>query len=312
VSVDPEVRLLLDQVEQLGRPSLSEMSPEEAREVVAAAWVARPPGAAVARIEDVAIEFASGSVAGRIYYPVTDPPAAGLPVLVWLHGGGWVVGSIEGADPTARELAVGSGVAVLSVEYPLAPEHPFPEALDCCHGVLRWLTTSADRHGLDPTRIAVGGDSAGGNLAAAVALLARDRNDVDIAFQLLVYPATDLTLAHPSVHENGDGYLLTENVLRWCTAHYVSGGTPRTNPYVSPLHAADLSALPPALVITAQFDPLRDEGEEYAQRMANAGVRVTLRRYPGQIHTFFELTTILSGARDAMYEATAALRAALG
>jgi acetyl esterase len=233
-------------------------------------------------------------------------------VLVWYHGGGWVLGDLETADASCRELAVRAGCLVVSVEYRLAPEHPFPAGVDDAWEALGWVAEHAAELGGDPARLAVGGDSAGGTLAAVVTHRARDRGGPPIAFQLLVYPVTDLRLGHPSVEDNADGYVLTRDSMLWFRSHYVGANEADVlNPLASPLLAEDHSGLPPALIITAGYDPLRDEGEAYGRKLEEAGVPVTVHRYEGQIHGFFAMVALLDGAKEALDEAAEALRDAL-
>jgi acetyl esterase len=257
--------------------------------------------------EDVTVE--QREIAG-VPCEVVTPPGAGVkPVLIWIHGGGWVIGTAAESTITCQRLAAGAGCLVVNVDYRLAPEHPYPAAADDCAAVARWVLQHARDLGGDPARVAVGGDSAGGNLSAVVA------NEVPgLVFQLLVYPATDLTFSSPSIEENGDGYLLTKPGMEWFTGHYLSGGAEPKDPRLSPLHAEDavIASAPPALVITAEFDPLRDEGEAYASRLSEAGVAVTTSRYDGQIHAFFCLPAMMPAALAAQDEAIAALRAAFG
>jgi acetyl esterase len=215
-------------------------------------------------------------------------------MLVWYHGGGWTIGDLDSADRTSRRLAAGTGALVVSVHYRLAPEHPFPAAADDCFGALRWLIDNANSLGGDPSRVAVGGDSAGGNLAAVVACRARDEG-LALRYQLLVYPVTDCTMSSSSYDSNGEGYLLTRDTMAWFIENYVGDGDPK-DPRVSPLFVDDLSGVAPALVITAEFDPLRDEGEAYGERLREAGVDVEVRRFDGQTHSFFELTMITPAA----------------
>ena len=246
----------------------------------------------------------------RLYRP-PSPAAGPLPLLVWFHGGGWVIGDLTSADPTARDLCVQSGALVASVDYPLAPEHPFPAPPEACFEVTRWLAGHAADLGADPRRLAVGGDSAGANLAAVTAVVARDRGGPDLAFQLLVYPVTDCLGSYPSVKVNGEGYLLTNSAMIWFGQHYLPEGTDPKDPLASPIYTSDLADLPSALVITAEFDPLRDEGEAYGKRLEQAGVPVTTSRYDGMVHGFFSMTGVLDAGRHAMAEAAAAVQLAL-
>lgn len=239
---------------------------------------------------DVAVR--DGTAAGvpvRLYTPVPSDPraASGLPLLVFLHGGGWMLGDLDTHDACCRWLCVESGWAVLAVGYRLAPEHPFPAGLDDVTAAWRWARAEASALGCDPARIAIGGESAGANLAAALTLRLRDAGAAQPLFQLLVHPPTDLTLAQPSidaVHSPG----LTRDALEACVTAY-AGAHPRTDPLVSPLHAADLKGLPPAIVVTVEHDPLRDDGEQYALALARAGNDVALQRLPGLAHGFMFL-----------------------
>jgi acetyl esterase len=296
-----------------GRGDISEKSVPEARQLMRDMAVLCAPGPDVSSVETIAVEGPDGPVPVRLYRPFAAGRAAGPPpLLIWLHGGGWVIGDLVTADPIARELCAGAGVVVASVDYPLAPEHPFPAGPEACFAVTRWLTRRGDSLGFDASRLAVGGDSAGGNLAAVTALLARDRGGPPLALQLLMYPATDLVLSFPSMRDNAEGFGLTARAMEWFVDHYLSAGGDPKDPMVSPVYAADLSGLPPALVLTAELDPLRDEGEAYATRLQEAGVPVTLSRYDGQIHGFVQMTAVLDGGRRAVGEATATLAEALG
>jgi acetyl esterase len=242
-------------------------------------------------------------------YTPEDAVGSNRGVLLWLHGGGWVIGDLDTADSTCRALANRAGAVVVSVDYRLAPEHPAPAALEDCLAALTWTVENAELLGVDVSKVAVGGDSAGGNLAALVCQRVRDEFGPDIDFQLLVYPVTDLTLGHPSIDENAEGYFLTKASMEWFVDCYL-GDRERKDASVSPLFA-DLSGLPPALVITAEYDPLRDEGEAYATRLQEAGVPTEHRRYDGQIHGFLGMATMLDGGRHALDLAGAALRTAL-
>jgi acetyl esterase len=307
---DPQVQVLLDQLNDQRAKLLSEMTVAEARAMMQVLAQLNGPGEEVGSTEDLEAPGPDGPVPVRIYrpgQPARTPPA----LLVWLHGGGWVIGDVEAADATARQLCNGAGVVVASVDYPLAPEMPFPAPPNACYAATAWLAAHGSALGAGGP-VAIGGDSAGGNLAAVTALTARDRGGPDLRFQLLVYPATDLTLSHPSISENGDGFLLTADSMRWFVAHYLAGDEAAAkDPLASPLWTERLDGLPPALVITAELDPLRDEGEAYGRRLAEAGVAATVSRYDGQIHGFFGLTMILDGGKRALADACTALRAAL-
>jgi len=233
-------------------------------------------------------------------------------VLVYLHGGGWVLCSIETHDPTCRELANGAGCVVVSVGYRLAPEHRFPAPAEDCYAALEWVARNTASLGGDPARIALGGDSAGGNLTAAVTLMARDRGGPRLVHQLLVYPVLDHAFDTDSYRENADGLLLTRDMMRSFWASYLAREEDGRHPYASPLRASDLAGLPPAHVITAEYDPLRDEGEAYARRLAAAGVPCVQRRYDGMIHGFFGFTQMVDRARDAVADAARELRRGFG
>jgi acetyl esterase len=287
-------------------------SPAEARSerLAEARIVAHRPPIPMARVEAHEVPGPAGGIAARLYLPpqpAGDPP----PLLVYFHGGGWVIGDLDTHDDPCRFLAAGSGVALLAIDYRLAPEHPFPAAVEDAEAAYRWARENAARLGLDRDRIAVGGDSAGANLAAAVCLLARDGGLPLPAMQLLIYPVTDCAAEAPSRRTFGEGFLLTRRDMDWFEEHYLPAGADRSDPRVSVLRAPDLAGLPPAYLAVAGFDPLRDEGEAYAQRLGEAGVPVALRRHAGLIHTFANLTAICPSARAAMLEAAGALRMGL-
>jgi acetyl esterase len=309
MALDPQIQTMLDQLASLGGPTLAELGVDGARSLLEGMKALDGPPPELTRIEDRSFAGPAGDVAVRIYRPTGD--AAPQPVLVWFHGGGWVIGSIEVGDHTCRKLAKQSGIVVVSVEYGLAPEHPYPAGLNDCYAALEWVAASAAELGVDASRMAVGGDSAGGNLAAVVALMARDRNGPGLRFQLLVYPATDLLMTYPSVHNNGEGYLLTSDAIKWFVELYLGEHGDPKDPLVSPIYAGDLSGLPPALVMTGEFDPLRDEGEAYAERLRQADVPATTSRYDGMIHGFFGMGAMVDAARLAMEEAAAAIKEAL-
>jgi acetyl esterase len=245
----------------------------------------------------------------RVYRPSPDPE---LPLLVVFHGGGWVLGSVEEFDGVARQLANASDAIVVSVDYRLAPEHPFPAPLDDCWNALEWTVAHAAELGGDRTRIAVGGDSAGGNLAAVCARRARDAG-LPLALQVLVYPVCDCEFDTASYVDNAEGYLLERAEMQWFFDCYTDGGKhDAADPSISPLRAADLAGVAPAVVLTAEFDPLRDEGEAYATRLRAAGVEVEVRRYDGMIHAFFGSSGAFDASRDAIAFVGTALRRAFG
>ncbi len=303
--LDQQARRVLDQLAALGLPPNHTVSPQQAR----INMNSRPQSAGpeVARVEDRAIPGPGPDVPVRIYTPDGRGP---FPVLVWFHGGGWVVGDLDTADGTARRLTAQTGCVVVSVDYRLAPEARFPAAAEDCYAVTQWVATNAAGIDADPGRIAVGGDSSGGNLAAVVSLMARDRGVSPPVFQLLVYPVIARDFDTGSYRQNGEGYGITRDSMKWYWDLYLTEDADASNPYAAPLLANDLSGLPPALVITAEFDPLCDEGEAYAQCLQEAGVAVTYSRYDGMIHGFFGMPAFIDRGRIAVGEASAALKAA--
>jgi len=262
----------------------------------------------VNKIEDRKLPGTAGSIPVRVYTPSGSGP---FPVLVYFHGGGWVLCDIETHDPVCRSLANAAECIVVSVDYRLAPENKFPAAVDDCYAAAQWVMNNASLINGDPDRVAVGGDSAGGNLAAVVALMARDLGGSAPIFQLLIYPVTDYYLpGTPSMEENAEGYFLTRDDMVWFWNHYLNDVAEAEDPRACPLKASSLSGLPPALVITAEFDPLRDEGEMYAARLGEAACGVELVRYDGMIHGFFNMGGVLEQGRSAIALAAAQLRSA--
>jgi acetyl esterase len=307
MALDPQVRDLLDMIAAAGNPPMSEQTPEEARAGFAALAALAGPAEELVPVEDRSVPGPAGDIPVRLYRPGSDGP---LPVVVYFHGGGFVIGDIATHDAICHRLAAGVPALVVSVDYRLAPEHPFPAAVEDCDAATGWVSAHAVELGADPARLAVAGDSAGGNLATVVARHARDRGGPPVAFQLLIYPGIDMTRSFPSHSENGEGYLLDTDTMTWFLGNYLADADPR-HPDASPIFAEDLSNLPPALVLTAEFDPLRDEGETYAQRLREAGVVATTSRYDGMIHAFYGLDGILDSAKSATAGTTAALRDAL-
>ncbi|MEY3796633.1 MAG: hypothetical protein RL628_319 [Actinomycetota bacterium] len=301
MALHPQTAALLVVMEQFNAPALETQEPTVAR-----AGMEMMTAPSTVELHEIREVNADG-VAARLYRP-NDRKDLGL--LVFYHGGGWVLGSMNTHDDVCRKLALAMGHAVLSVDYRLAPEFAFPEPLNDCIVALRWAHANAAQLGIDATRIAVGGDSAGGNLAAVVANL----QPVPLKFQMLIYPVTDATRSSQSYKDNGEGYRLTAAGMKWFCDHYVSGsiGTP-TDPRVSPLFAdaTTLASAPPAIVITAEYDPLRDEGEQYAHRLIEAGVACSLTRYYGQVHGFFSMSQYVDDGASAINQAATATRLAL-
>ena len=302
--LDADTAAMLETLRALDVPPLSAGTPEQARAAYHAA--AKPPPEEVARVVDATVPGPAGPIAVRAYAPTDDTD---LPVVAFFHGGGWVLSDLDGHDSLCRRLALRSGALVVSVDYRLAPEHPFPAPHEDCWAVTTWLADHADEFGGDGSRLAVAGDSAGGNLAAGVALRARDEG-LALAFQLLIYPAVDIDVTRASMVDNATGYFLTTADMTWFWDQFVRPSD-RSNPYAVPMAADDVSGLAPALVQTAEFDPLRDEGEAWGARLRDAGVDVTVTRYDGVVHGFVSRWTQMARAELAHDEAGHALRTAL-
>ncbi|HEU5106198.1 MAG TPA: alpha/beta hydrolase [Solirubrobacterales bacterium] len=310
----PDIHALLSLAARARSDSLEERAePAEARAQrrLEAAIVAERPTIPMARVEQVTVPGPGGELAARLYVPTSEGPEP-PPLLVYFHGGGWVIGDLETHDSPCRFLAAKAGVQVLAVDYRLAPEHPFPAAAEDAFAAFSWASGNASRFGIEPGRIAVGGDSAGANLAAVAALTARDEGAPAPAMQLLIYPVTETGRELPSRRALGEGFLLTRRDMAYYEDRYLPPGTDRSDPRVAILQAEDLGGLPPAYVAVAGFDPLRDEGIAYAKRLRAAGVPVALREHPGLVHTFANLTAICPSAREAVLEAVGAVRMGLG
>jgi acetyl esterase len=281
--LNAQAQALLEVLESRGGKPINDLTVGEAR---AAEWgwldyMGEPEH--VAGVRDTYIAGPTCELHVRVYSPSAEGP---LPCLVWFHGGGWTVANLELADRPIRSLANTTGCVVVAVNYQKAPEHPYPAALDDCFAAAQWAVEHADELGIDPTKVGVGGDSAGGNLAAAAALKARDLGAPDLAFQLLLYPAVDPDMDYPSARDNAEGYGLTTAGMRWFWDNYAPDPAQREDPLAAPIRAASFEGLPPAIVVTAEYDPLRDEGQLYADRLEQAGVHVVRRAYPGTIHGF--------------------------
>ena len=304
MTLDPQARAFLDQMEELGLPGIGELPPAEARAAGDAASATVFGPVVEVPCEDIAVPGPAVAIPVRVYRPGDDP----APIFVYFHGGGWVLGSLTTHHGVCANIARLSGCVVCSVDYRLAPEHRFPAALDDAWAATTWIAEHAEELGGRAGALAVGGDSAGGNLAAVCALRARDTG-LPLALQVLVYPVTDADLDTSTYREFADGYFLTRSSMEWFWNHYLPDGD-RFVPDASPLRADDVSGTAPALVLTAGFDPLRDEGEAYAKRLEESGVPVTLTRYDGMIHGFYRMPGVMSKANDALAETADALRAA--
>ncbi|MCZ6861541.1 MAG: alpha/beta hydrolase [Alphaproteobacteria bacterium] len=283
---------------------------DEARALYAATTeIFAPQTPALENIEDRQIPGPEQSIPARLYRPKSD--GGRLPILVYFHGGGWVFGDIDTHDALCRIVADGAGCLVASIDYRLAPEHKYPAGLDDCLAATRWMARNADAIGCDGGKLAVGGDSAGGNLAAAVAQRARDEGGPALVFQWLIYPALDFTADNASVRENGTGYLLTKQAIDWTREQYLADPHEEAaDPGASPGLARELAGLPPALIQTAQYDPLRDEAKAYAERLAAAGVPIESILYDGMVHGFMRMGALIDCAGEALADGAAALRRA--
>ncbi len=304
-----DVRRLLEILEAEGGPPLESLPPAEARALALEALQTRGgTPEPLHSIENLVIPGPDGEIPVRVYTP--DAPAP-RPAMVYFHGGGWVVCNLDTHDVVCSAIARRAGAVVVAVDYRLAPEHKFPAAVTDSYAAFLWVAANVEKLGIDSTRIAVGGDSAGGNLGAVVSLKSRDEQGPAIALQVLVYPVTDLSRTDTSSYcAFADDHYLTRAEMEWFRGHYLRTVEDRTDPYASPLLAPDLGNLPPALVITAECDPLRDEGEAYAHRLEQAGVPVTCTRYPGMIHPFFSLSGAIPAAFEAIDQVAAAVRTA--
>jgi acetyl esterase len=304
--LDPQARALLGAMPAM--PDFSTLDLALVRAGMAQSPFDAGPAVPIATVENRTVPGPAGDIPVRVYTPEGSGP---FPGLVYFHGGGFVLCSLDTHDGQCRSLAHAAGCVVVSVDYRLAPEHSYPAAPEDCYAVTQWVAKHGAELGIDVTRLAIGGDSAGGNLTAVVALMARDRGGPALRFQLMIYPVTDCAFDTASYRDNAEGYFLTRNMMRWFWDQYLADPRQAAEAYASPLRARDLSGLPPGLCITAEYDPLRDEGEAYAERLRGAGIEVHTSRYDGMFHGFFGMGGQLDKARTAVAEAAAALRAAL-
>jgi acetyl esterase/lipase len=312
VQLDPQMKAVLEQAAAAGGKPFHQMTPGEARQAIDTMFAAfRGTPVEVGKIEDRRIPGPAGQIPVRIYSPAGIGPFGAL---VYFHGGGWVIGNIETHDATCRQLTAGAGCVTISVDYRLAPEHKFPAGPEDCYAATKWVADNAHALNVDQNRLAVGGDSAGGNLAAAVALMARDRGGPRLAFQLLIYPATDCaddTSSQREFAQVSPDYVLSRADMEWFWGHYLRP-TDKTNPIACPALAKSLANLPAAFIVTAEVDPLRDEGEAYAEALRKAGINVKVKRYNGVCHGFFSMSSMIDKGRQAVSDSCAELRSAIG
>jgi acetyl esterase len=311
MQLDPQARAVLERVARANLPPYPQIGAAAARALyreTRGKLAAAPPE--VARVTDLRASGPVGDIPVRAYRPIGATDAEPLPALVYFHGGGWTIGDLDTHDVPCRELANLARCAVVSVDYRLAPEHKFPAAFDDAVAATHWVHAHAASLGIDASRLAVGGDSAGGNLAAAVAIAFRDTWGPRLAMQTLIYPATDQAANTPSHAAFAEGYLLTRDAIEWFKGNYLRGPEDEADWRASPLRAGDFAGLPPAYVITAGFDPLRDEGRAYAERLRAAGVKVTCECFAGMIHGFITMGGAIAAAHHALYRAALGLKQA--
>lgn len=310
--LDPDAQLVLDMMRAAGRPAFETLSPAEARQAYAASRkVLQPEPEPVAEVRDASVPGPHGAVPVRLYRPRGSEAGDVLPALVYYHGGGWLLGGLDSHDGVCRRFANAARCRVISVDYRMAPEHKFPAAVDDCAAATRWVVDRAAELGVDPARVAVGGDSAGGNLAAVMALMARDGSLPPLVFQLLIYPATDMLMTSVSARTVTEGVPLTSSTMRWFIDHYVRDGQDARDWRASPLRAADLSGTAQALVLTCSYDPLCDEGIAYARRLEQEGVRVAHLHLSDQAHGFVSMGRIIRASDVAIDAMSAVLGKAL-
>ncbi|BBZ15225.1 alpha/beta hydrolase [Mycobacterium branderi] len=304
MTLDPDAQQLTDALAGLLPGPLHTLGVEGARAVLAGLSEQSPPPPPLHSVEDHTVGGPAGPLQTRVYRP---GPENDLPVLIHLHGGGWAMGTLDASEALCRSLSDKAGCVVVSVDYRLAPEHKFPAAVNDCYAAVQWVANHADEIGADSNRIAIGGESAGANLAAATTLLARDSGGPPLAFQLLAYPVTEYAVERPSWREHASAPLLTVDDVTWFWAQYLRDQADRTDPRATPSNASSLAGLPPAYILTAEHDPVRDDGEQYGQRLRDAGVDVTVKRYPGVFHGFLSMVGMLNRTAEALDDAAAQL-----
>lgn len=305
MSLDPESQAFLDMLQAANLPPYENSTVAEARERMNAIAMLELPAEPVTEVHNLTIPGPHGNIPIRVYSPSSG---AAQPTVVYFHGGGWVIGSLDSHDRLCRSLANASGFKVISVDYRLAPEHKYPAAVDDAEAAFHYIRAHASDFGIDPAQLYVGGDSAGGNLSAVVCQRAFDNGMPLPAGQVLIYPATGHHHETASKKEFANGFLLTAGAMDWFAGHYLSSGAQLRDPSVSPFFAQNTSGLPPTFVLTAEYDPLRDEGEAYAVKLQESGVSVLLRRYDGMIHGFIQISAMIRAARTAILDISEWLR----
>jgi acetyl esterase len=312
VPLDPIMKMFLDQMAAIPGPKMWEIAPAMARETfVGMMQLVGPKDVPIGKVQNLTMPGPGGDIPLRIYTPVAAKSEK-LPTLVFFHGGGYVIGNIETHDGLCRMFANDANVRVISVEYRLAPEHKFPAAIEDAYAAVCWIEANAAQLGVDANHVAVGGDSAGGGLAAAVAQIAKEKGAPKIAFQMLLFPVTQIGDVTTSMRDFAQGYFLERATLDWFFKHYLPDGVDRADIRISPLHAKDFAGLPPAYIMLGGFDPLHDEGAAYAEKLREAGVAVAVADYPSLVHDFIYMQAVLPQAPEAMKAAATALKAALG
>jgi len=310
--LDPDTQIVLEMMRAAGRPPFEKLTPTEARDAYAASRkVLQPEPEPVSEIQNDTVPGPHGAIPVRIYRPLGTEASERLPALVYYHGGGWLLGDLDSHDGVCRSFANGSRCRVISVDYRMAPEHKFPAAVDDCAAATRWVFENAAALHIDPARVAVGGDSAGGNLAAVIALIARDGALPPIAFQLLIYPATDMMMTSVSAQAITEGVPLTTHTMRWFIRHYMRSEADERDWRASPLRAATVASTAPALVVTCTHDPLCDEGADYARRLEREGVRIVHLHFADQIHGFVTMGRIIRASGVALRMMNAVMQKAL-
>ncbi len=305
VTLDPSAAALAKMMKEAGRPALDTLPPPDARlQSNANRAAVQPDPPAMQSVEDMSVPAPHGAIPVRVYKPQTLPKADLAPVLIYYHGGGWVIGDLDSHDVVCKEIATKASLVVIAVDYRLAPEHKFPAAVDDCIAATEWAARNASKLGIDADKLFVGGDSAGGNLAAVVSMHARDNNGPRIKGQVLVYPVTDLAMNTASYKDPETGVLLTHSMMRWFRDHYLTDHKQIDDWRASPLRMSNLKGLPPAYVLTCGADPLHDEGEEFARRLKHAGNDVIHANYPGQFHAFLTMGRLLPESNKVVGEIT--------